>query len=114
MNKNQGLALAGLFSAIACLACVPDDLSSFKLNFRKPKMVYAQPDEPNSIKDDDPKVAAMIDWVVANGGVCNAETRINKTTGARGLYSTRDFTEMTEPIVRIPNKLIVSSYHIKR
>ena len=113
MNKNVRFAFAGLLSAITCLACAPDDLSSFKLNLLRQIMVHAQPDEPNSIKDNDPKVATMIDWVVANGGVCNVETRINKTTGARGLYSVRNFAELTEPIVRIPNKLIVSSHHIK-
>jgi len=55
----------------------------------------------------------MMDWVVEHGGVCNAETRIDKVTSVRGLYATKDFTEMTEPIIRIPNKLIITPYHIK-
>lgn len=76
-------------------------------------MVEAQREEPGSVRDIDPKVAAMIEWVRANGGVCHAETRIDKTTGTRGLYTNREFTDLSEPIVRIPNKLIISSHHIK-
>jgi hypothetical protein len=63
------------------------------------------------VRDVDPKIEAMIDWVRQNGGVCNAETRLFK--GVRGLYVTRDFTDVTEAIVRVPNKLIVCPHHVK-
>lgn len=55
----------------------------------------------------------MIDWVRDHGGSCHAETRIDKVTGTRGLYTTKDFPDHNEPILRIPNKLIVSPHHIK-
>ena len=95
--------------------------NSFKLRdklnlINRAKMVEAQPQEPtcsSSVKDDDLKISAMINWVVEHGGACNAETRVDKVTGVRGLYAGKAFTEMTEPIVRIPNKLIISPYHIK-
>ena len=30
----------------------------------------------------------------------------------RGLYATKDITDHTEPLIQIPNKLLVSPYHI--
>ena len=45
--------------------------------------------------------------------MCNAETRIDKITNVRGLYTSRQFSDLNEPLIRIPNKLIICPYHIK-
>jgi hypothetical protein len=75
-------------------------------------MVQAQEDLP-TIKDNDPKVKAMIEWVRQNGGICNAETRIHTITGVRGLYTSKALPNPEEPIVSIPNKLIISPHHVR-
>ena len=58
--------------------------------------------------DSDPKVQRLITWVRDNGGICEVETRIDIISGARGLYTIREISNDEEPIVQIPNKLIIS------
>jgi hypothetical protein len=67
----------------------------------------------NSIKDNDPKIAALINWVTINGGICNVEIRRDSTTGLRGLYASLDITDAETPLISIPNHLIVSPLHIQ-
>ena len=61
---------------------------------------------------DDPALQRLYDWVLANGGVVNCESRADRETGVRGLYASKDITDPNEPIILIPNKLLVSPYHI--
>ena len=65
-----------------------------------------------SEKDEDPKVERLIEWVRAHGGICNVETRVNKRSGARGLYTAKEITSEDEPIVQVPNKMIISPLHV--
>jgi len=100
----------GVFAGFA----IASQDNSFKLNLLKRiNMVQASTEEPTSVRDVDPKIEAMIDWVRLNGGLCHAETRIDKVTGVRGLYASRDFTDVTDAIVRVPNKLIICPHHVK-
>ena len=67
-----------------------------------------------SVPIEDPALQRLYDWVKVNGGIINCESRADKITGVRGLYSTKDMIDITEPVIQIPSKLIVSPYHISR
>ena len=67
----------------------------------------------NSVKDNDPTIAALINWVTTNGGICNVEVRKDSTTGLRGLYASLDIIDAETPLISIPNHLIVSPLHIQ-
>ena len=53
----------------------------------------------------------LIDWVVKHGGICNVEARVDEKSGARGLYALKRIGK-NEVIVQIPNKLLISPYHL--
>ena len=66
-----------------------------------------------SVLDGDLAIKRLIEWVRQHGGLVNVETRIDKKTGVRGLYSSHDFPQGREcSLLSIPNRLIVSPYHI--
>ena len=65
-----------------------------------------------SVPIDDPSLQRLYDWVLANGGIFNCESRADSVTGVRGLYATKDLNDPTEPVIQIPSKIIVSPYHI--
>ena len=67
-----------------------------------------------SIPIKDPSLQRLYDWVQANGGIFQCESRADADTNVRGLYATKDFKDPNDPIIQIPSKLIVSPYHISR
>ena len=84
---------------------------------------YGQCEQLNlKIMDDqtrDPKIKTLLDWVHANGGSHNVIVKENKN-GVRGLFSAKSFNKDKEKhdeehpyLVKIPNNLIVSPYHIQ-
>ena len=50
------------------------------------------------VKDDE-VLQKLYDWVLANGGIFNCESRADVKTKVRGLYATKDLTDPTEPII---------------
>ena len=66
-----------------------------------------------SSEDSDLAIKRLIEWVRQNGGSVNVETRIDKKTGVRGLYSSQTFPKgQDSTLLAIPDKLIVSPYLI--
>ena len=49
-----------------------------------------------------------------NGGEFYVESREDVKTKTRGLYASQDITDPTVPVAKLPNKLIVSPYHISK
>ena len=62
---------------------------------------------------EEPALDRLYAWVRENGGIVNCESRQDAVTGLRGLYASEDLGENTT-VIQIPNKLIVSPYHISK
>ena len=63
---------------------------------------------------EDVKLKKLFDWVKKHGGKFLCESREDNKTKVRGLYASQDITDPTAPVAEIPNKLIISPYHIAR
>ena len=69
--------------------------------------------EYSSEKDKDAKIERLIEWVRSNGGVCNLEARRETHSGVRGLYTSDEVIDPEQPLLSIPNKLIISPLHLQ-
>lgn len=64
---------------------------------------------------DQDEISLLFSWMKQNGGVFNIKVGYDPETQARGLYASKDinYPEFTDdPIVKIPNKLLITSHHL--
>ena len=75
-------------------------------------------------EEQERKLNNLLQWVELNGGIINVEFSVDELSGERGIFSLKSYLIeggaeeeqiakiLNEPLIYIPNKLLLSNLHV--